>query len=127
MSEKISKNLLSPLLHTHSPTSFNSGANLNANPNFLNFGRVRINSPVYQSFFLNNQSEKPVSFTVSSPPEGFNVSITSGQISAGGSVSIQVTFSPSHPGHYSGYLNISPGIASVSLQAEVYDPDKGKK
>lgn len=90
-------------------------ASISASSSSLYFGDVKVNSSTSKSFSISNNSDCPVDVSSSGTPSGFSMFPTSTRISANSSASFTVTFNPSFEQSYSGYINFSPGVTSVSV------------
>lgn len=89
--------------------------NLQISGGSLNFGDVRLNTSVSQTFTIRNPNSCPVNFTISGGGYGFSLSSSGGTIPANGSMSVTVTFTPYNAQYYSGSASISPGGAGVTM------------
>ena len=89
--------------------------NLQISGGSLNFGDVRVNTSVSQTFTIRNPNCCPVNYTIAGGAYGFSLSSSGGTIPANGSVSVTVTFTPYNAQYYSGTASVSPGGAGVTM------------
>ncbi len=93
-------------------------ASLTSSTSTISFGDVKVNNTSPARYFsLTNSSACPVNYSISTP-YGFYSSPTSGTVQANSSASISVTFNPTYEQNYSGYVNITPGTASVYVSGK---------
>ena len=110
------------LLEDGQVESLQNCGNLQISGGSLNFGDVRVNSSVSQSFTIRNPNSCPVNYTIAGGAYGFTLSNSGGTIPANGSVSVTVTFTPYNAQYYSGSASVSPGGAGVTMSGRGVSP-----
>lgn len=94
-----------------------------ANPTFIDFGNVAVNSSASQTFTLSNNGtaeDLPFAWTATAP-DGFTVIPDSGTLSPGQSVVVTVTFTPTTAVPYGGAITITAtgGNCTATANASV--------